>query len=58
MNYQNAVAAYKAVPENVNTPQKLDEVEYKESSVQQGWETWGATNFSDAKDEANLELGS
>lgn len=58
MNYQNAVSAYTSIPDNVNTPQKLDEVEYKESSVQQGWETWGATNFSDAKDEANLELGS
>jgi len=58
INYQNAVSAYTAVPDNVNTPQKLTEVEYKESSVQQGWETWGANNFSDAKDEANLELGS
>ena len=56
VNYQNAVAAYTAVPENVNTAQKLDDVEYKDSGVQQGWETWGSTNFLDAKDEANLEL--
>ena len=56
VNYQNAVAAYTAVPDNVDTAEKLDAVEYKESSVQQGWENWGATNFQDAKDEANMEL--
>jgi ABC-type Fe3+ transport system substrate-binding protein len=55
-NYQNAVAAYTWVPDNVDTAAKLDAVEYKESSVQAGWETWGADLFQVAIDEANLEL--
>jgi hypothetical protein len=55
-NYQNAVAALTWVPDNVDSAAKLDAVEYKESSVQQGWENWGAELFQVAVDEANLEL--
>jgi ABC-type Fe3+ transport system substrate-binding protein len=57
-NYQNAVAAYTAVPDNVDTSEKLDAVEYKESSIQQGWENWGATQFQEAKDLAEQALAS
>jgi iron(III) transport system substrate-binding protein len=55
-NYQNAVAAYTWVPDNVDTAAKLDAVDYKDSSVQQGWENWGADLFQVAIDEANMEL--
>jgi len=55
-HYQNAVAAFTAVPDNVDTVDELKTVEYGESSVQQGWETWGATKFQEAIDEADLEL--
>lgn len=55
-NYQNAVAAFTAVPDNVDTIDELKTVEYGESSVQQGWETWGAAKFQEAEDEANQEL--
>jgi spermidine/putrescine-binding protein len=55
-NYQNAVAAYNAVPENVDTLDELKEVEYGDSAVQEGWENWGATQFQEAIDEATIEL--
>jgi len=55
-NYQNAVASFTAIPDNVDTVDELKTVEYNESSVQQGWETWGATKFQEAEDEANQEL--
>ncbi len=42
-NYQNAVAAYTWVPDNVDTAAELDAVDYRDSGVQQGWETWGAS---------------
>jgi len=57
-NYQNAVAAYTAVPDNVNTAEKLIAIEYKESSIQQGWENFGATQFQEAKNEAEQALAS
>jgi len=38
----------------IRTPEAVQE--YKEASVQQGWETWGATKFQEAEDEADLEL--
>jgi hypothetical protein len=55
-HYQDAVSAFTAVPDNVDTIDELKTVEYGESSVQQGWETWGATKFQEAEDEANEEL--
>ena len=55
-NHQNAVAALTWVPDNVDSAAKLVAVEYKESSIQQGWENWGAELFQVAVDEANLEL--
>ena len=55
-NYQNAVAAYVWVPDNVDTVAKLDAVDYRDSGIQQGWENWGADLFQVAIDEANLEL--
>lgn len=55
-NYQNAVAAYNAVPENVDTLDELKSVDYRDSAVQEGWETWGATQFQEAIDEATIEL--
>ncbi len=55
-NYQNAVAAFTAVPDNVDTIDELKTVEYSESSTREGWETWGATKFQEAEDEANQEL--
>jgi len=56
VNYQNAVAAYIAVPENIDTVDELKTVDYKDSTVQEGWETWGATQFQEAIDEATIEL--
>lgn len=55
-HYQNAVTAFTAVPDNVDTVDELKTVSYKDSSVQQGWETWGSTKIQEAIDEANLEL--
>ena len=55
-NYQNAVAAFNAVPENVDTLDELKSVDYRDSAVQEGWENWGATQFQEAIDEATLEL--
>ena len=53
MHYQYAVANYTAVPDNVNTLNGLKTVSYKDAPVQAGWETWGATMFQAAVDEAN-----
>ncbi|MCW4041914.1 MAG: extracellular solute-binding protein [Candidatus Bathyarchaeota archaeon] len=55
-NYQNAVAAFNAVPENVDTLDELKSVDYRDSAVQEGWENWGAAQFQEAIDEATLEL--
>jgi ABC-type Fe3+ transport system substrate-binding protein len=56
INYQNAVAAFNAVPENVDTLDELKTVDYRDSAVQEGWENWGAAQFLEAKDEATIEL--
>lgn len=55
-HYQNAVDAYLWVPDNVDTAAKLDALDYHDSSIQQGWENWGADLFQVAIDEANMEL--
>jgi iron(III) transport system substrate-binding protein len=56
-HFQNAVAAYTAVPDNVDTLDGLKTVSYKESAVIEGWEIWGGTKFQTAINEATLELG-
>jgi spermidine/putrescine-binding protein len=55
-HYQAAIAAFTTVPENVDTLDELKTVAYKESAVQEGWETWGETKFQEAIDEATLAL--
>ncbi|MGD8544955.1 MAG: extracellular solute-binding protein [Candidatus Bathyarchaeota archaeon] len=55
--YQFAVANYTAVPDNVNTLEKLKTIPYKtddDPTVQPGWQTWGDDKFQKAIDEANL----
>ena len=39
-----------------NKLNKLKEISYKDSDVQSGWESWGATKFQEAITEANQEL--
>ena len=56
-HFQNAVAAYTAVPDNVDTLDELKTVDYKDSAVIEGWEIWGDTKFQTAIDETTLELG-
>lgn len=56
-HYQQAVAAFIAPPDNVDTVDELETVSYNDSAVIEGWEIWGATQFQTAIDEATLELG-